>query len=288
MKQTLKPGVYDNIPDHVYHGELEGLSSTGCKMLVRPGGAALFDYKRTHPAGYNPAFEIGHAAHALLLTGDMSQIVVINEDSWRTRAAREQRDHALDNGKYPLLAHEWEQVQAMVAACKTHVMTNALLTLDGVCERTIIWEEQGVTCKARPDRYTTSTDAQGTQWVIDYKTTRNADPRSFQRALGVSGLGYAQQAEWYIRGLRAAGLTVGGDVRAVFIAQEKDAPFLTAFYTIPDTALEAAARLNDRAIEIYREGMTSGRWAGYPDAIVPLELPTWEQNYIDELLEGIE
>ena len=49
-----------------------------------------------------------------------------------------------------------------------------------------------------------------------------------------------------------------------FICQEKSAPYLVQVHTCDELAMEIAAALNDRAIDIFAAAVASGEWAGYP------------------------
>ena len=84
----------------------------------------------------------------------------------------------------------------------------------------------------------------------------------------MSTYGYHQQADFYLRGLRALGHPAG-DQPMRFICQETQAPYLVQVHTCDDLAMEVAAALNDRAIGIYAEAIASGEWPGYPELCTP-------------------
>jgi hypothetical protein len=87
--------------------------------------------------------------------------------------------------------------------------------------------------------------------------------------------GYHQQADFYLRGLRAIGHPAG-DQPMRFICQEKTYPYLVQIHTCDELAMEVAAALNDRAIELYAACKEADSWPGYPTLTAqPTALPNY-------------
>ena len=65
----FKAGIYQDVPELDYHarrfGPPESISSTEAKRVLQ--APALHHYRRTHPEEPRTAFDVGHAAHALIL-----------------------------------------------------------------------------------------------------------------------------------------------------------------------------------------------------------------------------
>jgi hypothetical protein len=60
------PGVYDQVPEHVYHADpIPGgsLSSSGARKLLAPSCPALFKHDQDNPQPHKKTFDIGTAAH---------------------------------------------------------------------------------------------------------------------------------------------------------------------------------------------------------------------------------
>jgi hypothetical protein len=144
-------------------------------------------------------FDVGTAAHSLLLEGE-SAVRVVYADDWRTKEAKELRDEARAHNQIPLLEKHWAAVQAMAAAVRTQLeRVDAVppLFTDGKPEQTLVWEEAGVTCRARLDWLRDDYQA-----ADDLKTTsRTANPEQWARSL--FGSGRDVQAAFYRRGIRA-------------------------------------------------------------------------------------
>lgn len=276
MTTVLEPltvaGVYD-IPAEVYHDDpVAGgsLSSGGARKLL--DCPARFRHEREHGRAPSRAFDIGHAAHLLVL-GAGAELVVVPYADWRTKAAKEMRGEARAAGKVPLLEVEHETVQEMAAALRTNRLAAAALRPNwGLPERTLIWRdsETDVWCRAmvdwlRPDA------------LVDYKTTDSVATDHITRA--VARYGYNQQAAWYLDGAAALGL--GADLPFLFVFQEKTPPYFARVVELDQDALLAGRERNRRALALYRDCTVTGVWPAYPDEITTITLPRWA-TYAEE------
>src|SRR5262245_29477228 len=121
---ALDVGIHAISPAQ-YHADpcpAPSLSSSIAKMLCLESAAhAQYAHPRLNPAGAgddaDERFDIGTAAHALLLEGTTA-IAVIDAKDYRTNAAKDARDAAYAAGLTPLLKARWTDVQAMVAAAR--------------------------------------------------------------------------------------------------------------------------------------------------------------------------
>lgn len=271
-----EPGVYD-LPVSAYHGDpVKGgsLSSSGARKLLPPSCPAKF--RRWLDEGRAPSreFDIGHAAHHLVL-GAGPELVVVDADDWRTKAAKAERDEARAVGAVPLLPHEYDQVDAMAQALRRHPVASALLDpARGKAEQTLIWFdfEFSVWRRALLD-FLPNPKAGRRMLVADYKTTASGAPGDVPRAM--HSYGYHQQMDWYLAGVKALGLHGDRDPAAVLIFQEKTAPYLISIFQPDQSALDIAHTRNRKAIDLYRECTETGVWPGYGDDVMPLSLPGW-------------
>jgi hypothetical protein len=275
--EALDVGIHDGIAAEAYHAdpcEQPSLTSTIARILMSDSPLHAWT---THPR-LNPAFEnkeaghfdIGTAAHGLLLEGE-ANVEVVDADSWRTKAAQERRDAAYAAGKQPLLTHQWIELERMVQAAAKQleaVDADPVIFGSGHAEQTLIWHEDGVTCRARLDWLHDTYFA-----IDDYKTTgRSANPDGFSRTL--FNIGYDIQAAFYLRGLEAlTGVTA--DWR--WVVQETEPPYALSVVGMTPAALEIANAKVDRAISKWRRCLTTGRWPGYPTDICYAELPGWAE-----------
>ena len=278
---VTEPGVYE-MDDTTYHGDPVAppgsLSSSGARRLLH--APALFHHDRTHPRPPSKAFNIGHAAHAVVL-GFGPEVVVIDARDYHTKAAQQQRDDALAAGEVPVLAHEWAQVNAMAQALREHQVASALFDPDhGAPERSLFWWDNGVARRCRLDWLPEPTA--GRLIVADYKTTVSADPSKFSRS--AADFGYHQQHAWNLDGIRALGLA--DDPAFVFVNQEKEPPYLVSVVELDAEAVRVGDLLNRRALEVFAECCATDTWPGYSPDIEPVELPFWYRNQFADELEG--
>lgn len=274
------PGVYD-LPMAAYHADpVPGgsLTSSGARMLTPPNTPAHFRWWVDNPRTESTdAFDLGHAAHRLIL-GKGEELAVVDAKDWRTKAAQEAKRAARDAGQVPLLPPQLEAAQGMAAAVFEHPWARVLLAPgSGDPERTVVWRDQrtGVMRRCCVDWLRHPT-AGRRLFVVDVKTCDRADPRSVGKA--VATYGYHQQGAWYLDGVRAADLDPAGDAVYVLVFVETRPPHLVHVVQLGAEALRWADQLNDTAIDLYAECSRTGVWPGYPaDDIPVVDMPRWAQ-----------
>lgn len=262
---VVETGIVDGMPNHEYHAH-DSLSATGLKILATQT-PAHYRWKMDNPE-HKAAFDLGTAAHSLVLEDDHSHIVVVDADSWRTKAAQQQRDDAYEQGKVPLLVKDYQMVKTMHDSVAGHPLAKIALE-GGKAEQSIFWDdpETGTRLRCRPDKL--DLESRIGPLIIDLKTTVNADPREFGKT--THNLGYHQQAAHYLDGVKA---TTGADAAFLFVLVEKTAPYLVSVVELDAEALDIGRAKNRRAISIYNQCKTSGEWPGYPTS-EPVNLPIW-------------
>lgn len=275
-----RPGVYDDMPAEVYHADpVPGgsLSSSGARQLLAPSCPALYRYHADHGRPPNRVFDLGHAAHLLVL-GAGPELVVVDTEDWRTKAARAERDAAYLADKVPVLVAEYEQAEAMAAALRAHPTAAALFHPDaGRPEQSLFWADRefGVWRRARLDWLPTHRTAAGRLVVPDYKTCASAEPGAAARAM--ASYGYYQQAAWYLDAVTALDLAGDVDPACVLVFQEKTPPYLITICAPDVMALKWGRMRNRKALDVFRRCQATGEWPGYTDNVVSLSLPRWAE-----------
>lgn len=251
---VTQPGLVLDMSDETYHSDpVEGgsLSSSLARRLTEhvPAKAIATHANRKPTASMN----LGKAAHLHALGAGPEMIVWLYDG--RTKAGKEERaSHAAAIAAERVVAvteAERQQVLGMVTALRGNPEVAAMLD-SGQPEVSGFWQERGAWCRSRYDLLG--------PLAYDYKTADDASARGFERSMATYG--YHQQAEFYLRGLRALDHP-GGSGPMRFICQEKQAPYLVQIHTCDDLAIEIARVLNDRAIDIFAECMASGEWPGF-------------------------
>ncbi len=146
-----EPGLYYGVPSAEYHRGLievadvngltiKPLSSTGAKAIVMQS-----------PADYvwglsnrmeKKAFDMGHAAHELILEGGLQTVTVLDFDSFRSKAAQAERAKVYAAGGVPMLEKELTAAYAMEKAVRSHELADSLIT-DGKPEVSgLVWDDE--------------------------------------------------------------------------------------------------------------------------------------------------
>lgn len=266
--------IVPDMDEQDYHDD-PALGSTDVKSLTRMS-LAKWKYARSHPRHVDDstrrAFDVGSATHSKVLGGP--GVRVIDATSYQSKAAREQRQEARDNGLIPLLVAEDETTSAMAQRVVEDDVAGPLFTGEGQSELSLFWRDEltSTPCKARLDRLCWPVDDDDEYAVVDLKTTTDASPESFAKA--VANYGYDQQAAHYLRGVE----TVHGGVYAPYkiVCVEKDPPYEVAVYTFPPEWLDTACMVNDHALDLYARHAAADDWPGYTaTGEKPLVMPRW-------------
>jgi len=261
------PGIYEGVSNADYHAD-PALGSTSLKTLATKT-PAHYKYDQEHPKT-SDAFNLGTAAHSLILEDDTTQFEIVDAANWLTKDAKAAKAAALATGFVPLLRKEFEQVQAMRDAVMANLYAAAAFT-DHRAEASVFWEEDGHMLKCRPDAWHPG-------MLVDLKTTRDANPNTFGKT--AHEYGYHQSAAHYIDGVKAA---TGEELPFHFVLVEKTEPYLVSVVELDVEAVNLGRQLNDRAKRIYRECVESGNWPGYPSGEL-ISLPMWAIYQAEELL----
>lgn len=268
MAIKIEPGVIDGLSDTDYHGAKEWLGSTSLKTLALKT-PAHYKHESTHQV-FKDEFNIGTAAHSLILEGDTSNIEVLDFQNYLTKASKEAKAAAIAENKQPLLAKEWEQVQAMRDSVMAHPLARKMFT-GHVAEQSYFWEQDGLKFKCRPD-------AQNLGLISDLKTTVTANPNDFGRTAYT--LGYFISAAHYQDGV----YELTGERRPfVFFNVEKTEPYLVSVIELDQDALDYGSQMLERAKRIYRECMETDTWPGYVN-YAKASLPRWAEYELEDLI----
>jgi hypothetical protein len=281
----MKPGIY-NLPVDAYHGDPSengpSLSASIANTLLnRSPLHAWTSHPRLNP-DYSPEvddkFDIGTVVHALLLQGiDVMEVLAFPD--YKTNAAKEARDLARSHGRVPILvknAHRVEEMCEAVVKQIARLECEPLPLTEGKPEQTIVWEEQGVMCRARIDWLHDDMSA-----IDDLKTTsRSANPDAWSRNLYAYGCDV--QAAFYLRGLNQivdpASAGVGYGTQWRWLVVETTPPYALSVVTPGPDVLALADAKVDYALATWKRCLETDTWPGYPRRVATAELPAWEES----------
>lgn len=272
-------GIYD-MPDAEYRADPALSCSEARRILEAP---AKYRHDRdARVEQHTKAFDLGKAAHTLVL-GAGVDVVVVQADDWKKKAAQEARDEAYATGRTPLLAREWAVVCDMRDAIACHPVAGPLLDpARGAPEQSLFWTDPrtGVDLRARLD-WLPATPPTGRLIIPDLKTTVDASARAFGKS--AASYDYHMQAAFYMAG---AATLLDVDPAFVFIAIEKSPPHLVHVMELDSDALAIGRDRIRRAIDVYVACTESGVWPGYPLEVSTASLPRWAGMEHDDLMAG--
>lgn len=273
-----RAGLYDIAAD-VYHADPVIEPSASASILKLGSKKSAAHMRIAHPR-LDPAFErqhkthfdIGTAVHDLMLEG-AERFAIIEADDYKTKAAQAAKALAYAENLTPLLVHQYEQAQAMVAACRAQILrlTNPedrQAFQGGKPEQTLVWQEGGTWCRALLDWLPA-----GGNVFHDLKTTgTTANPDEWgQRTL--FDIGADIQAVMHSRGIRA----VLGITNPIFrfIVLEDEPPYALSVVELAPEAVDSAERETERALALWRWCLKHNHWPGYAPHVHYVSPPPW-------------
>lgn len=247
------------------------LSQSGAKLLLPPNCPAIYRYRMDHPE-FKDVFDFGQAAHKMVL-GKGAPIRVIDAKDWRTNAAKAEKAAAHEAGEIPLLVADYATVCAMAKALRENPLAAKLLDAGrGRPEASLFWEDPDTGCPMRCRVDWLPDPGSDPFIVVDYKSTASADPETF--GVSAARYGYHTQDANYRDAVKALGLH--DDPHFLFIAQEKEPPYLVSVIELTEDAIDAGRARMRRAIDIYLQCMETDHWPNYTDDEIALvDLPHW-------------
>ena len=257
--------IIRGMSEEEYFARTHELSSTGAKQILRT--PREFEYARTHPQAPKAAFDLGSAVHALVL-GTGWGIAELHYDSFRTKAAQEERDAARADGLIPVLAKDMHEPRAIAEAVLAYPTSRALFEAAADRELTVTANIDGVPVRCRFDAFADT----GNQLIgIDLKTTgTSASAKGFERA--IASFGYDVQQGHYQATYEAS---EGVPCAFVFVAVETTAPHLVQVHQLSEQWRQIGAEKAKRARDIFAACTESGVWPGYPEGVHLLDPPAW-------------
>jgi len=221
--------------------------------------------------------DAGTVAHHVLLQGDERDLVIVQADDWRTKAAKEARDEAWARGAIPVLECKMDEVHRMVAAARLYIKGSEIAEAFNLsaAEQTMLWQDGSIWLKSRPDLLW-----QNGRTVIDYKTTGgSAEPNVFAKQ--IVNMGYDLQAAIGLDGM-ATLFPREGEPRFLFLVQENTPPYACSLIGLDPMMLDLATRRLAMAKNLWRACMNVRAWPGYPSRICYVSPPNFAMTQQDE------
>lgn len=212
-----------------------------------------------------PAMIQGQYLHALMdETADRDWAVMPDVDG-RTKEGKQIRaEFAIESEGKSIIPHkDAETAKRMADSIRSHRLIAEVLRTGGEVEKEWRWTDK-IPKKCKPD-------LRVGRVLFDWKTTTDASPQGFARAL--ANFEYHQQAPWYMDGLESNGVHVD---RFAFVAVCKSEPYEVGVYLLSDRAIELGRQRNSEQTDQIAACMESGDWTEPQNvSAVDIDLPAW-------------
>jgi exodeoxyribonuclease VIII len=270
--QDTSTGIIENqlidMPNEEYHSYREYISASQIKDLLK--NPYLFFHPQ--PQEHKYVFDIGSAIHSLILEPenfDNEFAVAPKVDKRTTKGKQEWNDFKESSqGKTIIESDDFDnliQLQKSVLSIPEVVK----LLKDGVSEKSFFTTLQdGTKKKVRPDRLRED------NIIIDVKSCRDASPDAFKR--DIATYKYYVQAAYYI--------DVLGAKEFIFLAVEKEPPYMVGLYVLTPEDLDRGRELIEKALKLSKqpEKFNKPLYTGKDGTVIQsLKLPAYI-HYDDE------
>lgn len=287
----LGPGQYADIPFDVYLSQ-PAVSAGLLKTIIAECPRAAWFESWLNPArpanDDTAASDAGTIAHEILLEGSTAAVEVIDPedypakngaipDGWKNPSIRAARDDARAAGKTPVLKPQMAIIENMVDSAQHFLyglrdsepaIYAAFQPDGGESEQTLIWEEDGMLCRMRPDRI--SLDR---RLIVDPKFSGvSVEPGTWSRKQ-MGPMGYRISAAFYRRGCQRM---FGTEPDYVFLVIGQVAPHLCSLVGVDPAGLELGQMQVERGIRTWRDCVQRGYWPGYANRVAYPEVKPWE------------
>lgn len=261
-------GIFD-IPFREY-AAIPGISNTALgKLDISP---ATYKHWIENPdEGGTPAQKIGRIAHRAILEPDKFEAEFANayavkpaDMKFSTSTGKAWRDEMTEQGREIITSEQEDFLAGAIKSIAAHPIAKEMLAA-GKAEQSVVWEYNGIRCKARPD-WITAGDT-----IVDLKTTRDASPREFHRS--ICDLKYYRQAAFYLDALNSLGVPVK---HFCILAIEKDPPYLLSCHHISPEWIEIGREEYTRLLGRLVECKRTNYWPGYEEILHTAFPPDWK------------
>lgn len=292
-----------SFPDYLLS---DGISNSLLTAAKTPQHALAYLMERNNRVESEP-HRFGRLSHTRILTPELCRTIehpaqyetgkrlVIEKDgvkqsipecrpwNWNAKACKAWREARRKEGLEPISAADNERLKRMCDAVYSHPGAAGLLTSlksrEVTCFSKMKAGDSEVLCKIRADIVPRDC-------LADYKTTVDASPAAFQKA--IAEYGYHRQAALYRfvwnQCHAAKETTRARRQEFFFIAQEKTAPFAVAVYRMTGEAFDVALeeirlRLANVITAITTPAPQLGA-AAYGVDSIEINLPDWQVNRV--------
>lgn len=167
------------------------------------------------------------------------------------------------------------QIEDMVKAIYAHQSVK-LIRAHGGCEVSIVWEREGLACKARVDKLIL--DANCPDTVLDLKKCQAFHIAQRELEQSIEKYYWDLQAYWYTEAAKSVRGESSKPLSFIWLFAEDDEPYDVCPLIASDAWIETGRCRAERALRLYRDAIMSGKWIGVADDVVESFPPKWHAN----------
>lgn len=276
----MNPIILHDYPEADYHsqtGEETPLFSYSVAKTINSKSA--YHAWLQHPLlGNEPrkptaTMDKGSIIHGLLLGGGQ-EIVIIQADSFRTNAAKDERDLAYSEDKIPILEMDMEKILVGTKIIKTKIHELAPYFFDDhQSELSVKWTmDNGVKCQSRFDWIQPEKGL-----IIDLKTTNDANPKVLDNHC--NKFGYQIQLDMYTKAAEKTWPDMAGRFKWIFLFVEPEPPYMISINYVDGSMYWLGNSELQRAADKWKTCINSddyknkSNWPGYGENTI--SAPGW-------------
>lgn len=215
------------------------------------------------------AMDIGRWVHMAILEPEKWAKYFFIKKPANTKAGKEYNSQMSANGSVGISQKEYDMIRGIVGRMLTCPWLTEIWSKYGkhmIAEGEYYWAKEvdgvQVNCKAKLDLVIPEANI-----LIDFKTTRDAEPKSFIKK-GKFAYNYDRQMSWYLDAcIQAGSLTDNAD--CYFVAIEKEYPYAHSIIKVDKNALDQGREKYKELMSKYAEVIKTRDWHGYGQS-------TWE------------
>lgn len=278
---TLETG-WHSIHESVYHADpcpTPSLSASIAKVIIdKTLKHAWLKHPKNpdaEPFKASAVMEMGKAVHAAIFGG--ANVEIIPADSYRTKAAQEARDAAIEAGRIPILEPKFAAIEAMADIARPRF--EGLYGGPYHAERVAIWQcpRTGGWRRAMLD-----TSAHAAPIIVDFKTSMAgvSDDDCIRR---LYDMGLHIQAAAYEEAMTALEPQWAGRVQFYFQWQEQEAPYaLSRPIKMTEAGMDLGRQKWAVAGALWDKATALGVYPGYGTSPIEAHPPSWQLSKWEE------
>lgn len=222
-----------------------------------------------------PAQIAGNVFHSLIL-GKGPDVECVQADSFRTKAAQEERDRIKADGGIPLISAKYDAVMRIVENIRNSFARHGIKLEGGAAEVAVEWDEAGVNrpvrCRGKMDYLILDAGR-----IFDVKKSRSAHPEKIARSM--IDYGYDIQHAAYTSAIGKLRPEFQGKVDFTFLFFEDKPPYAVTPCEPDGSMREHGHSRWSRAVEVWERCIDTGRWpdytGGWEEGVVGIPAPHW-------------